>query len=228
MRILFYGLIFILTLLACKSEPDSSSESSTTLEKAPKKELHIPAFNADSAYANIEDQVNFGPRVPNTEAHSQTRDYLENHLKKYADKVTVQSFSARRYDRVELQGYNIIGTFNPEAEKRILLLAHWDSRFKADHATSPEQREKPVIGADDGGSGVAILLEIARQLSLKPADVGVDILFTDLEDQGKSNDSDGTTWCLGAQYWSQHPHKKNYKAQYGILLDMVGAKGARF
>ncbi len=228
MRILLYIFIILTGLMACKSESGQSSDASTPVEKTPKKELHVPAFNADSAYLYIEDQVDFGSRVPNSEAHRKTKDYLESQLNKFTDKVVVQSFTARRFDKVSLQGFNIIGSINPKAKKRLLLLAHWDSRFMADHATSIEFKNDPVMGADDGGSGVAVLLEVARQLSMQPIDVGIDILFTDLEDQGKSNDSDGTTWGLGAQYWSKKPHVANYKAEYGILLDMVGAKGAKF
>lgn len=228
MRILFYSFIAMIALAGCKSEPGQSDKSSTAVHNLPKKELHIPAFDADSAYQFIQDQVNFGPRVPNSEAHRNAKDYLESQLERYADKVIVQPFTAQRFDKVKLQGYNIVGSFNPDAKRRILLLAHWDSRFMSDHATSAEYLNEPVMGADDGGSGVGVLLEIARQLSIQPTEVGVDILFTDLEDQGKSNDADGTTWAIGAQYWSKKPHVPNYQAEYGILLDMVGAKGAQF
>ena len=225
MRAILLLLLTLAGLSACKSDSKETTSSVQTLERKP---LSIPAFNADSAYRFIEDQIQFGPRVPNTDAHLEARDYLRSKLEGYADKVTVQSFSADRYDGVNLQGFNIIGSFNPGESRRILLLAHWDTRFIGDQASSPDLREQPVLGADDGGSGVAVLLEIARQLSLQPVDVGIDILFTDLEDQGRSNDPNGTTWALGAQHWARTPHVSNYQAEYGILLDMVGAKGAQF
>lgn len=228
MRTLFYALMILVSLAACKSESGSSDNKSAAVEKLPHKELSVPAFNADSAYLYVQDQVDFGSRVPNTEAHRKTKDYLKSQLDRFADKVFIQSFTARRFDKVSLQGYNIIGSFNPKAKKRLLLLAHWDSRYIADQSTSNELKDEPVMGADDGGSGVGVLLEIARQLSMQPIEVGVDILFTDLEDQGKSNDPDGSTWGLGAQYWSKKPHFANYKADYGVLLDMVGATGAKF
>ncbi|MBY5957167.1 M28 family peptidase [Membranicola marinus] len=228
MRIFFYVLIILIGFVACKSDSGSSKQESDVVEKTPQKELKVPPFNADSAYQYVQDQVSFGSRVPNSEAHEKAKEYLKNQLERMTDQIVVQEFSASRYDGVRMKGYNIIGSFNPKAKKRLLLLAHWDSRFMADYATSEEFKSEPVTGADDGGSGVGVLLEIARQLSLQPVDVGVDILLTDLEDQGKSNDPDGTTWALGAQHWSKNPHVKNYRAEYGILLDMVGAKGAQF
>ena len=228
MRAIYFSLLLLAVLASCKSESGQSDDTSLPTQSLERKPLSIPAFSADSAYTYIEDQIRFGPRVPNSEAHRANRDYLHAQLDRFADRVTVQSFSADRFDGTSLQGYNIIGSFNPQSPRRILLLAHWDTRFRADHASTPELQSQPVLGADDGGSGVAVLLEIARQLSLKPVDVGVDILFTDLEDQGKSNDPNGTTWALGAQHWSRNPHVSNYQAEYGILLDMVGASGAQF
>lgn len=228
MRAIYYSLLLLAGLAACKSESGQNSQATTSVQTLERKPLNVPAFNADSAFVYVEDQVGFGPRVPNSEAHREARDYLSGQLERFADEVAVQSFSADRFDGTKLQGYNIIGSFNPGTSRRLLLLAHWDTRFRADHASTPELQNQPVLGADDGGSGVAVLLEIARQLSLQPVEVGIDILFTDLEDQGKSNDPNGTTWALGAQYWSKNPHVSNYQAQYGILLDMVGAKGAQF
>lgn len=228
MRTFSYFIILVVLLSACRSDKNQSSDSTTSINKAPRKELRIPAFNADSAYSFVEKQVSFGSRVPNTEAHKQTKDWLKNKLEQFTDQVQVQPFSARRHDNIELQGYNIIGSFNPDQKRRILLLAHWDSRYVADYASTEEFKKQPVTGADDGGSGVGVLLEVARQLSLQKSDVGVDIVLLDLEDQGKSNDPDGTTWALGAQYWAKNPTPSKYNAEYGILLDMVGAKGAVF
>ena len=124
---------------------------------------------------------------------------------------------------------NIIAVFNPEQDKRVLLCAHWDSRFIADNDT--QNIDQPILGANDGGSGVGILLEIARQIKLKPINIGVDIVLFDIEDQGQPNNSGNPiphSWCLGAQYWSMKPHVENYFADYGILLDMVGSKSATF
>lgn len=229
MKNLSFILIILAGLTACQSGGDKKKQHTMTPpDPQERKELNIPAFSADSAYRFIAEQVALGPRVPNTEGHQKGRDYLVQKLEDYTDKVYVQDITADRYDGVSMKGYNIIGTFNPESSRRILLLAHWDTRFISDQENSEEARQKPVLGADDGGSGVGVLLEIARQLSLQRPEVGVDIFFTDLEDQGKSNDPDGTTWAIGAQQWAKNPHVKNYTAEYGILLDMVGAKGAQF
>ena len=119
---------------------------------------------------------------------------------------------------------NIVASFNPDAKKRVLLCAHWDTRPWADEDIVDQ--DKPILGANDGGSGVGVLIEIARQLSQNPIDLGVDIVLFDAEDYGNSDIVD--SYCLGSQYWSKKPHIPGYKAKYGILLDMVGAEGAYF
>lgn len=129
---------------------------------------------------------------------------------------------------------NIVATFNPHASKRILLAAHWDSRPYADHDPDDSKHRTPIDGANDGASGVGVLMEVARLLSLQPVEdrLGVDIVFFDLEDYGPHNDvrtaGDDDYWALGSQYWSKTPHLPGYKANFGILLDMVGAKMRSF
>ena len=112
-----------------------------------------------------------------------------------------------------------------------MLFAHWDSRPWSDHDPDPANYNTPVLGANDGASGVGVLLEIARQLGQTAPEVGVDIIFFDAEDYGAPETFTGNSedsWCLGSQYWARNPHKSGYKANYGILLDMVGAPGATF
>ncbi len=141
----------------------------------------------------------------------------------------MQTFEAQFYHGKKANAVNIIGAINPEKKKRILLCAHWDSRFHADQDT--KRKNEPILGADDGASGVAVLLEIARVIQKNPLDIGVDIIFFDAEDQGHSttkNIDTKNTWCLGAQHWGKKPHIPNYSASFGILLDMVGSKNARF
>ncbi len=195
------------------------------------KSVFVPEFNADSAYSYIERQVAFGPRVPNTAAHKACAAWLEASFKRFTPNVVVQRANLRAFDGTMLDSRNIIAVFNPEIQSRVLLCAHWDSRPWADHDPDPANRKKPVPAANDGGSGVGVLLEIARQMSLHNPGLGVDIVLFDSEDYGEPQEMQGTnedSWGLGSQYWSKNPHVPGYSARYGILLDMVGAKGATF
>lgn len=199
-----------------------------------KKEVKVPNFNADSAFAFVAAQTAFGPRVPGSKSHEACASWLEQKMAIWADTVVVQQFRARVYTKDVLDGKNIVATFNPHASKRILLAAHWDSRPYADHDPDDSKHRTPIDGANDGASGVGVLMEVARLLSLQPLDerLGVDIVFFDLEDYGPHNDvrtaGDDDYWALGSQYWSKTPHLPGYKANFGILLDMVGAKNAVF
>lgn len=184
----------------------------------------FPQFNADSAYYFIEKQVSFGPRVPGTMGHSACAKWLRDKLKQYCDTVLEQNFSATTWDKKRLNLKNIIGIFNPQAEKRILLCAHWDTRPIADNDTA--RRDEPIPGANDGASGVGVLLEIARLLAENRPQTGVDIIFFDGEDWGNPGISD--SYCLGSQYFAKNPHVKDYQAEWGVLLDMVGAENAQF
>lgn len=191
--------------------------------------LNVPKFNVDSAYSYIQKQVDFGPRVPNSREHEECANYLVTTLQRFGASTTVQEAVVNRYDGVNMNMKNIIGSFNPESYTRILLCAHWDTRFLADNDIVDVT--KPIMGANDGGSGVGVLLEIARQIQTSPLEIGVDIIFFDVEDQGQPNgelNTNSDSWCLGSQYWSKNPHEINYFADYGILLDMVAGENARF
>lgn len=191
-----------------------------------------PAFIADSAYRYVEAQVAFGPRVPGTSAHEACGDYLAGKLTSFGAVVTEQRAQVTHYDGKDLPIRNIIGSYAPEKEKRVLLFAHWDSRPFADVESDPMRQQQPIAGADDGASGVGVLLEIARQLQQQPLEVGVDIIFFDLEDWGQPSFGQqqvtGDWWCMGSRYWAEQPHVEDYRAEYGILLDMVGSAGASF
>jgi glutaminyl-peptide cyclotransferase len=223
-------IVFVIGLVifgACQSEKKTEEESIEISYK------EVPEFNADSAYAYIEQQVNFGPRVPGTEGHQKTRKWLVEKFESMGWKVTEQNFQAETYDKLTWNLTNIIASYNPSASKRILLAAHWDTRRMADKDT--ERINQPIDGANDGGSGVGVLLEIARSISLSdlPLEIGIDIVLFDGEDDGEpefstSRDYSKTFWCLGSQHWSLNPHLPNYTAFYGILLDMVGGKNAKF
>ncbi len=186
-----------------------------------------PDFDADSAYAFIETQVHFGPRIPSTEAHEACGAYLIQQFRRYGMKVRLQEAPIRTYDGKTHQLMNIIASFAPERTKRVLLSAHWDSRPFSDQDPDVNQRKHSFEAANDGASGVGVLLEIARQLQGKAPAIGIDFILWDLEDYGAPEGQDGgNTWCLGSHYWATHT--PDLKPLYAINLDMVGGSYARF
>jgi len=221
---------------SCGPEEESTPDvQDPVVEVVEDPKVETPDFNADSAYAFIQNQVDFGFRIPNTPAHDSCGEWIKEKLTEYGFELNVQKGVVTAWTGEKLNMQNIMGQFNPDETNRILLAAHWDSRPYADNDTV--DRNKPIVGANDGGSGVGVLLEIARQVSLVNPNTGVDILFFDAEDMG-AMENEGTfgsvnqqmnTWCLGSQYWTQNqPFDTYYKPRYGILLDMVGAKDATF
>ncbi len=223
-RFLVFASLLVFACTNCKDDKTTKPPVITT----PKEEVRIPKFERDSAYNYVLKQTEFGPRVPNTAEHTACKNWMVDKMKTLGADVIEQDFKATAYTGEELRGTNIIAQYNPENPIRILLCAHWDSRHISDHDPLEENKTKPVLGADDGGSGVGVLMEIARHLQQTPIDLGVDIIFFDLEDYGESQSEDYTSWCLGSQHWAKNLHKPGYKAKYGILLDMVGASNARF
>lgn len=205
-----------------------------------------PAFNADSAYLFCLEQCNFGPRTMNSEAHERCAAWIADKLRSYGMTVTLQQADLRGYDGTKLKSTNIIGSYRPELSDRIMLCAHWDSRPWADNDPDEANHHKPVMAANDGASGVAVMLEIARLLSSAPDSVasqpsslpphlGVDFVCFDAEDWGtpqwaEDRGSDTNTWALGAQHWAEQFKLQGSQStvRYGILLDMVGGEGARF
>jgi Zn-dependent M28 family amino/carboxypeptidase len=226
-KIVYIAMAIMLVSISCKDK----KASQTANEKSALK-IVIPEFNSDSAYAYVKKQVDFGPRVPNTQSHSLCADYLFNTLNSFADTAVVQAFRVKAFDGTTLNAKNIIGSFNPKVQKRVLLCAHWDSRPFSDHDADPSLHNQPVDGANDGASGVGVLLEMARLMSGSKPGIGVDIIFFDVEDYGPPRNHPSSDiqdqYGLGSQYWSKYPHDPDYVANYGILLDMVGATNARF
>ena len=224
----------VLMLASCnEKKPNISPEGDTQ----PKKTIIVPQFNADSAYQYVAMQTQFGPRVPETKAHADCAAWLTAKLGEFADTVIVQDFRTRLFNEKGIDGQNIVAVFHPKAKKRIVLCAHWDSRPYADHDPDEANSRTPIDGANDGASGVGVLLECARQFKLQalPEHLGVDIVFFDLEDYGPHQteaelyyDESVNHWALGSQYWSKHPHVYGYKAYYGVLLDMVGGSNPNF
>lgn len=205
------------------SQGKQTANGTTTPETAP-----TVVFNADSAYAYVQRQCDFGPRVPNSEAHRECGDWMAAELRSRGANVTEQRMKLKAFDGTTLDARNIIAEFYPEKERRVLLLAHWDCRPWADNDPNPDNHRKPVDGANDGASGTGVLLEMARLLQSHEPSIGVDILLVDAEDWGET-EGDESSWALGTQHWLQYPHRKGYAMpEYGILLDMVGNADASF
>ena len=230
--LLFTSLLFV----GCGAS-SGKQQVVKTVEKTPvvvEPAVVVPIFDADSAYSFIEAQVNFGPRVPSTTSHRQCGDYLISKFEGYGATVVTQDMELRAYNGDLLKARNIIAQFNPGNDNRIMLCAHWDTRPWADTDPDAANHYKPLPGANDGGSGVGVLLEIARHIGALPTNSGVDIILFDAEDYGlHENDSHlwkkhRHSWALGSQFWSINPHVPGYNARYGILLDIVGAPNSRF
>ncbi len=205
--------------LACQSE---------STEKRPQENIKVKInpFNADSAYAYVAKQVDFGNRYMNTEEHEQCKNWLASQLGNFGFEVIPQTFTATAYNGKIVNGTNIIGRYKPEVKERLLLCAHYDTRHIAEKdSINPDA---PILGADDGASGVGVLLEIARQVKNNPIPMGLDIIFFDAEDYGSNEKGQDYTWGLGSQYWSKNIHEKNYQVKFGILVDMVGSSDATF
>lgn len=209
-----FFLILLIFVLSCNSDKKPKPQVE------PKVQISIPEFNADSAFEYLKKQVSFGARVPNTKAHEDCKNFLVAEISKYADAVNLQKFTHFYLGKI-FNLTNIIASFNLNSGYRILLCAHWDSRPYADEEKEASKKIQPVPGANDGASGVAVLLEIARILKENPPPIGVDIVFFDGEDLGASGDLEN--FCIGSKYFAKNK-SPNYLPQFGILLDMVGDK----
>ena len=217
---------YCLLFSSCQTESDKQKHT----EFPPAKVIPTPDFNADSAFQFVKAQVDFGPRVPNSEAHAKCAEYLAAKFRSYKAEVIVQQAEVKAFDGKVLKMKNIIAQFNPAKQNRIILCAHWDTRPFADQDKTDVN--KPIDGANDGGSGVGVLLEVGRQLSALQPNIGVDIILFDAEDYGQPDGGmqkeQSNSYCLGSQYWATNKHKQDYFPRYAILLDMVGAKNATF
>jgi len=225
-----YTFAFLLPALflgACHSgtQQQTNTEPNETLTAQV-----APVFSADSAFAFTQAQVDFGPRIPSTDAHARCATYLQNKLTAFGGQVFVQSAPVKTYDGKQHQLKNIIAAFYPEKKQRVLITAHWDARPFSDQDPDPANHKKPFDAANDGASGVAVILEMARQIQQKAPEVGVDFILWDIEDYGAANDTTPheSTWCIGSQYWAKNQPVKGYKPLYAINLDMVGGANAQF
>lgn len=167
--------LLLTAIVACSNKSGQTTSDETEVET--KTIVNVPRFNADSAYQYVKTQADFGPRVPNTDAHRACGDYLAEKLEAFGAKVYNQYADLIAYNNTILKARNIIGSYNPDNRRRVLLCAHWDSRPYADEDTDKKTQRMPIIGANDGASGVGVLLEVARQLQQQAPAIGIDIVF---------------------------------------------------
>ena len=213
-------------MAACGSTGTSTATDSSAADTTAAASIQRAPFDGQGAMELTRQQCEFGPRVPGTAAHSKCAEWLTTTLQAACDTVIVQTGTVQTATAGSLGIKNIIGVINPDASERLLLLAHWDTRPWADNDPDEANHKKPVMGANDGASGVGVLLQLARQLKAEGTTLGVDILLVDAEDMGITDNEE--SWGLGTQYWVSHPHVEGYSPLFGILLDMVGAADATF
>ena len=223
-NISFFLLAATLLLAACKN-------GTTTTETV--YEQQSPDFNADSAYLYIAEQCAFGPRVMNSEAHDACAAYIAAKFESFGAQVINQDAEGTLYDGTKVQMRNIVASYNLDNPVRLMICSHWDSRPWADHDANADNHRTPIDGANDGASGVAVMMEIARNLQHSMVNVGVDLICFDAEDCGTPEwddhgEDNSWTWCIGSQYWAGKHHIDGYTARYGILLDMVGGSNCVF
>ena len=216
----------VLLVASCGNLKKQTTDESASLQPVG------PVFCADSAYLYCQAQCDFGPRTMNSKAHDDCEKWIISKFESFGMQVTPQKAVLKGYDGTSLNSTNIIASYRPDLTDRVLLCAHWDSRPWADNDPDEANWKTPVMAANDGASGVAVMLEIARLLSKDTLQLGVDFICFDAEDWGvpqwNEDNFDSDSWALGAQYWSTNLHKKGYRARFGILLDMVGGQGAQF
>lgn len=234
MKTLFSTFMIGFFLVACNSCSEAPEQKNDQKSSTTTSAVSVPKFQADSAFSFVKKQVDFGPRVPGSAGHTKCGDWMVATLKSYGANVIEQKGSVVTFDGKTVPLRNIIAEFNPSVKKRLVLAAHWDTRPFGDKDPDESKWKKPIDGANDGGSGVGVLLEIGRLIQAQSPRVGIDMIFFDVEDYGtpefvkNEDENSALTWCLGSQYWMRQPHKVGYIAEAGILLDMVGAKEATF
>ena len=182
------------------------------------------AFVGDSALSYARQQLAFGPRVPGTPQAQRAGDWIVQMMRARADTVVEQRWTHRTADGKDLPLRNIFARFKPAAPQRILYVTHWDTRPMADADPVLGNRTTPIPGANDGAAGVGLFIALGDALKQAPPGVGVDLLFVDGEDYGKSFDPPYTDVLLGSQYFADHLPSPDYRPIFGVLWDMIGDK----
>lgn len=227
-----FVVLVLFLLVKCNNQKEneqSNYENSNNHQNISKENFwnNTPVFNADTCYNFVKNQLSLGPRNPGSKAHQLCIKWIKNYFEQKNLNTELQKFSAVTFDNKQWTGINIIAKYKPELKHRILLCAHYDTRPFADR-DSDKNKNTPILGANDGASGVAVLLSIAQSIQQLPLkNIGIDFVFFDLEDYGTPG-GESDTWCLGSQYWAKNFSITSIKPQEGILLDMVGDTNAVF
>ena len=227
MRYILFAVLACM-LAACGGRSGRNIGGPDTITLAP-----CPTFNADTCMKYIQEQCNFGPRVTGSKEAEQCRQYLVEQFRRFGAVVEEQQADVTLWDGKVLPACNIIAKLNPDNTDRIIICAHWDSRPWADNDEDEKNHRTPVLAANDGASGVAMMMEICRLLQQNPIKVGIDFICFDAEDMGtpqwaETEESTSDTWCLGSKFWAERAREEGYRARYGVLLDMVGGRGSVF
>jgi len=206
----------VIVLTGCPSNGQDANGNATVARQG-------PPFSADAAFEHIRTQVGFGPRVAGTPGHQQQLEWMTQYLRERADSVEIQSFThTHSVSKKQIAMSNVIARFNPQSQERVLLVTHWDTRPTADYDADNDARNQPIPGANDGGSGTAVLLEIANVLKQQKPTIGVDLLFVDGEDYGPEEPD----MYLGAKYFAAQAG--SYRPLYGVLIDMIADRTPRY
>ncbi len=216
MRVSYLLPLMMMVLTGCPSNGQDANGNAASPRLA-------PAFSAEAALEHVRTQVGFGPRVTGMPGHQKQLEWMTSYLRERADTVELQTFThTHTKSKQQLTMTNVIARFNPEAQERVLLLTHWDTRPTADYDADPDARDQPIPGANDGASGTAVLLEIANVLKQEKPAIGIDLLFVDGEDYGPEEPD----MYLGAKYFASQAG--NYRPLYAVLIDMIGDKTPRY
>jgi len=208
------GIAALLAATACGAKGDKPAAAVAAVRTSNE-------FNADSAMSYIRQQMAFGPRIPGTETARKTGDWIVSRLRATADTVVEQRWTHTLATGKTLPMRNIFARFKPNAKQRILYVTHWDTRPFADSETDPAKAKLPMPGANDGASGVALLMAVADALKKTPPNTGVDLLFVDGEDWGTFGPPDVDV-LIGSTYFAQHLPYPGYAPTFGVLWDMIG------
>jgi len=212
--------LVMITFSACSHDtPGHGNAPGSNATPGRMEPARAPSFSGTRAFELLKKQTAFGPRNPNSTGHQQCLAFLIQTLRNATVQVRLQSFSHKGYAGEDLDLTNVVASFKPEAQTRVLLCAHWDTRPRADQDPDRKRHGDPILGANDGASGVAVLLELASLFKETPPPVGVDLALFDGEDYGKEGDEEN--YLLGSRYFAD-TRPPDYLPKFGILLDMVG------